>query len=185
MAFSSSTPGITTSEFSLKILSKEDAPRLFQAIDRNREILSHWISWVENTHHIDDSLLFIEDSQKKLRQGEGMVLGIWVGESLAGCIGLHEISKVHKMAQIGYWLGEAYQGKGLVTRACRLLIPYAFDTLVLQRIEILCASKNYKSRAVPQRLNFMQEGVLRQYHMLHGQAIDMVIYSLLRHDWKR
>jgi hypothetical protein len=60
---------------------------------------------------------------------------------------------------VGYWLGEQYQGKGLVTAACRALVEHAFFELGLNRAVILCATENEKSCAVAERLGFRREGV--------------------------
>jgi ribosomal-protein-serine acetyltransferase len=84
---------------------------------------------------------------------------------------------------IGYWLGESYQGKGLMTGACRALVDYLFSELRLQRIEIRCATSNARSCAVPQRLGFTKEGVLRQAQAFDDHYLDLEVYGLLAEDW--
>jgi ribosomal-protein-serine acetyltransferase len=55
----------------------------------------------------------------------------------------------------------------------------------MNRIEIRCATENLRSRAIPEKLNFKLEGVLRQSEWRHSRFFDMAIYSTLREEWKK
>ena len=55
----------------------------------------------------------------------------------------------------------------------------------LNRIEIKCAVGNNKSRAIPQKLQFKQEGILRQAELLNGKFIDLYLYAMLKEEWER
>jgi ribosomal-protein-serine acetyltransferase len=79
---------------------------------------------------------------------------------------------------------DEFEGKGLVTKTCRALIDYAFNELGLNRMIISCATENQKSRAVPERLGFTQEGILRQSEWLRDHFVDMVVYGLLASEWR-
>ena len=72
-----------------------------------------------------------------------------------------------------------------MTRACRALVDYAFSELGLNRIEIQCAVQNVKSRAIPERLDFTQEGVIRQAEWLYDHYNDHVIYGMLAEEWRQ
>jgi ribosomal-protein-serine acetyltransferase len=84
---------------------------------------------------------------------------------------------------LGYWLGEEYQGKGLVTAACRALVEHAFGELGLNRVVISCATENEKSCAIPERLGFRREGIERQAEWLYDHFVDHVTYSALASEW--
>ena len=71
-----------------------------------------------------------------------------------------------------------------MTRACQGLIRYGFDELNLNRIVIYVAPENLKSQAVPERLGFQKEGVLRQSIWIYDRFLDLVVYSLLASEWK-
>ena len=88
------------------------------------------------------------------------------------------------MTSLGYWIGEAYQGRGLVTASCRALITHAFDEARLNRVEIRCAVENRKSRAIPARLGFRQEGLLRDAEWLYDHFVDHVVYATLVKEWR-
>ena len=170
-------------DFNLKLLSVSDAPKMFEAIQANRENLKQWLGWVDNVKTNDDCIIYIDECLRNFKKMSALTMGIWVKENFVGSVRLSSIDVANKKAHIGFWLSENYHGKGIMTKSCRMIINYAFEVMGLERIEILCASKNYKSRAVPQRLNFMQEGVLRHYAVLRDSFQDMVMYSMLKQDW--
>ncbi len=170
--------------FQLRLLQINDAELLFQAIHTNRAYLRQWLPWVDNTLSADDSQAFITDSLVQYKRGESVVAAIWCESKIVGCIGLNNIHSHHHKAEIGYWLSRNYQEKGIITRACRQMINYAFDELKLNRIEILVADKNFRSRSVAERLNFEKEGVLHDYYRHHHTFVDVVMYSMLRKNWK-
>jgi ribosomal-protein-serine acetyltransferase len=90
----------------------------------------------------------------------------------------------NRSTEIGYWLGASFQSKGLVTKSCRALIDYAFNELNLNRIEIRCGVENKKSRKIPEKLGFREEGIIRQAEWLHNHFIDLVIYGMLADEWQ-
>jgi ribosomal-protein-serine acetyltransferase len=101
-----------------------------------------------------------------------------------GACGYARMSWEKRMAEIGYWLDKDMQGKGIITRATRALVTCAFQEYGLNKVEIHAAVGNKRSRAVPERLGFTQEGILRQAQWLNGRAHDMVIYRILASEWK-
>ena len=72
-----------------------------------------------------------------------------------------------------------------MTGACRSLVDYLFFDLKLHRVEIRCAIGNERSCAVPQRLGFTREGVLRQAQAYNDRYFDLEVYGLLAEDWTR
>lgn len=170
--------------FQLRLLQADDAGQLFQVIHTNRAYLRQWLPWVDNTLTVEDSLAFINDSLTQYKQGESVVAAIWCESKIVGCIGINNIHIFHHKADIGYWLSKSYQEKGIITRACRQMINYGFDELKLNRIEILVAEKNHRSRSVAERLLFREEGILQGYYRHHHDYIDVVMYSMLRKHWK-
>jgi ribosomal-protein-serine acetyltransferase len=73
-----------------------------------------------------------------------------------------------------------------MTKACRALINHAFDVWKLNKVEIRCDPENARSRAIPKRLGFTEEGTLRQVLMGPDDRMhDGVVYGLLASEWKR
>jgi len=72
-----------------------------------------------------------------------------------------------------------------MTEAVRALVEYAFDAWKLNRVEIRAAVGNAKSRAIPERLGFMEEGLLREAERIGVRYEDLVVYAMLAKDWRR
>ncbi|MDQ6660765.1 MAG: GNAT family N-acetyltransferase, partial [Chloroflexota bacterium] len=109
---------------------------------------------------------------------------IWYKDQLVGSLGC-SIDREDRKVEIGYWLDASSQGKGIMTRACRGLINYVFDELRMNKVEIHAAPENKRSRAIPERLGFTQEGIDRQAGWLYDHYIDLVLYGMLASEWKR
>lgn len=164
------------------------AAPLFQLVDQHRPYMQAWLPWVAHTHAVSDTLAFIDHCDMALAANTDMVfVMMYRAESgapaqVCGCIGLHEINFSNRRASIGYWLGQTFQSRGLMTQAVAALTDMAFEQLGLHKISIHCATANRQSRAVPERLRFVMEGVLRQHERLHGGYVDLAAYSRLVSD---
>ncbi len=168
----------------IRLLEEKDAAGLFSLVDANRRDLRNWLPWVDRTLRQEDSAVFIRNALEQHRNCTGLHAGIWQDGKLAGGIGYVSIDINNRKAAIGYWLAVPYRGKGLATRACAAMIDVAFNKLLLNRVEIQCAVDNLKSRAVPERLGFKPEGILRQYEWVNDHYVDVVTYGILASEWR-
>ena len=99
---------------------------------------------------------------------------------LLGSISLMRLAWQHARGEVGYWLAREARGAGHVTRAVRLICRWGFDTLGLERIDLLAGTGNAASQKVAQRAGFTREAVLRSYMRGKGERQDMVAFGLLR-----
>ena len=169
----------------LCMLEERHAQELYDLVDANRSHLRAWLPWVDYERSVQDSKAFIKSALGQFASNEGFQLGIWYREQLAGVIGYHPINWSNRNVEIGYWLAQAFEGKGLMTRACRTLVTYAFDELGLNKVVIACATGNRRSCAIPQRLGFKQEGILRDAEWLYDHYVDHAVYGMLARDWQQ
>lgn len=169
---------------SMRMLNASDAKDLFLLIDRSRTALRKWLSWVDQTKTVEDSLQFIINSFNIYSKRKGMTAGIFYQKELAGIAGFNEIDWANRIGYIGYWLDIEYQGYGIMTRVVKALTNYAFDCYKLNRIDIRVANNNKKSQAIPERLGYKREGVLREAEWLYDHYVDHVVYSMLKSEWK-
>src|SRR5712692_3225978 len=169
----------------LRLLEKRHAETLFALTEQNRRQLREWLPWVDPTRSVEETRRYIQTALAQFAASEGLAAGVWCRGELAGAIGLHKIDWPNRNSSIGYWLAARFQGKGLMTDACRTLVSYSLCDLGLNRIEIRCATGNHKSRAIPERLGFTPEGVIRQTQWINDRFVDLAIYGMLQSDWKR
>lgn len=167
----------------MRPLTEEDVPELFALVDANREYLRPWLPWLDTTRREEDVRAFVVDACRKAAEGASVQFAIVEAGRIAGVIGFHEIDRPHAQVGIGYWVAEDRQGRGLVTSAVQTLVKMAFVQLGLNRVEIHVATENARSRAIPERLGFRHEGLLRQAERLYDRFMDLDAYSLIAADW--
>ncbi len=171
-------------DISLRLLETRHADALFALVDANRQHLRQWLPWLDANVAVSNSLDFIQATRKQFADDTGFVAGIWYRGELAGVVGFNNIDWENRISYIGYWLGAKFQGKGIVTKACRALIAHAFTELNLDRVNIRCAPENNKSRSVPERLGMRQEGVAHQAEWLYDHYVDLITYRVLASEWQ-
>ena len=167
------------------MLSPEHAEQFFKLVHENRQLLKEWMFWVGDDYSLAEAEQHISLAQEKFDANNGFEAGIWFKGQLAGCVRYNYIDWTHKNTELGYWLGAAFSGYGLVTKACRVLIEHAFTDLGLHRVEIRCMGENIKSRRIAERLGFVREGVLRQVRWRRDHFEDHVVYGMLATEWSR
>ena len=113
-------------ETELRTFEIEDADELYALVDENREHLHRWMGWVDTTASVEQMRAFIRHSQARQAQENGFNAGIFYQDKLVGVIGFHFVDHEDRKTEIGYWLAASMQGKGLMTRACRAMVDYAF-----------------------------------------------------------
>ena len=168
----------------LRQIAEDDARELTELIDRNRAYLKEWLPWLDNSTDIHDTARFIGRSLEQAFDDNGLTFGIVYNGLLAGIVGQHYVDSINRRTELGYWLDAGLQGKGIVTRSVARLVDYAFVEQSCHRIIIHCAVGNVKSRAIPERLQFVQEGVLREAEWLYDHYVDLAIYSMLKSNWQ-
>ncbi|GGF25016.1 ribosomal-protein-serine acetyltransferase [Halobacillus andaensis] len=172
-------------ELSLKLIEPNDAKELYQLTDQSRDHLRTWLGWVDGNDSIEHTEGFIKMGMKKYAENEGVSTCIIYKDEIAGIIGTHATDWTNRSASIGYWLGEAFIGRGIMTRATRAMTDYLLGDLKLNRVEIRAAARNTSSRSIPERLGFTKEGQIRQAEWLYDHYVDHVVYSILAEEWKR
>jgi len=168
----------------LRMLSARDAKQLFEITDRSRSHLKKWLPWLNDTVSEADSLSFIKNSFIPYQNRKGLTAGVFYRKKLVGVVGYNSIDLKNRIGTVGYWLDIHQTGKGIMSHSVKALVNYGFTELNLNRIEIRCAVGNIASRAIPERLEFVQEGILREVEWLYHHFVDHVIYSMLQKDWK-
>ncbi|MRX71516.1 GNAT family N-acetyltransferase [Bacillus lacus] len=176
---------IVDEDITLKLLTNKNAGQLFNIIDKNREFLKEWLPWIDSKKTVEDIQSSIDKWGNKYISNTAINAGIFFKGELVGMVAFPEIDWQGKKTSFGYWLSPGFEGKGIVIRCVENLTDYAFNTLNLNRIEISCAEDNLRSRALPEKLGFIKEGILRDNYYLNGYLHNLIVYSLLKSDWEK
>ena len=167
----------------LKELETEDAEYIFKAVDSQREYLGKWLPFVEFTKSVKDSLDYVNSVVTMPEECKEWQFAIFCGNDFAGLAGFKGTDRLNRKSEIGYWLSEEFQGRGIITDSVRALINFGFSELNLNRIQIKCAPENVKSNNIPKRLGFSFEGVERDSEFVHeGVFRDANVWSLVKKD---
>lgn len=167
----------------LREIELEDSKDIFETIDSQREYLGRWLPFVAFTRSVDFSRMFIQsilETPYEVREHTFVVL---FEDKFAGVIGFKSSDKANRKTEIGYWLSESYQKKGIITDSVVALMNFAFEELGMNRIQIRCGVGNIPSRGIPIRLGFKLEGVERAGELFtDGQYVDLEVFSKLKQD---
>ena len=160
-------------DLSLRPWTPDDVPALVDAC--NDAEIQHWIPVIPRPYTEEDARAFVRGEVPRIGQDQ---FAITEHGRVVGSIGMG-VNDSHT-GHIGYWCAPQARGRGLTTRALRLLCRYALEELGLERLELITDPDNHASQRVAEKVGFRREGVLRS-HLLHpdGRRRDSVMFSLL------
>ena len=158
------------------------ASTMFSTIERDRKYLQIWLPFVNLTRQISDTEKFLQSIINQPAGRKDDVFSIWYKEEFAGLIGFKDTDWENKKTELGYWLAEKMQGKGIITMCVEKLIRYSFQKLKMNRIQIKVAVSNTKSSSIPKQLGFVFEGIERAGELHNQKYHNLEIYSLLKTD---
>jgi len=148
----------------------------------NREHLARFDPWALGLADVAAARAALESGVQRFAAGAGVPVLAVVGGQVAGSLGLR-LDGAGRSGSVGYWLGAAYTGRGLATRAVRALARHGFDELGLVRVEARVEVSNAASRAVLERVGFRREGVLRSAAVVDEVVVgDLEVWGLLPAD---
>lgn len=167
-------------DIALRALRVSDASSIFRIFDSEREFMGRWLPFVAVTTKPEHTEAAVKILSSDVKNPTFVIL--YRGK-LVGMVGFKSTSAVNCRTEIGYWLSEEFNGRGIVTQAVNRLCHFAFDEMKMNRVEIKCAVENTRSSNIPKRLNFIFEGVERcGERMADGGYADIEVYSKLRSE---
>jgi RimJ/RimL family protein N-acetyltransferase len=167
----------------LRILEVRHAGEFLRFVDENRAYLGRWLRWGEEIKTLEDTEAFLRRGATQYVEDGLPWMGLWLEGKMVGGVLFFPIEARTMATEVGYWLGEAATGRGLVTRAVKEALDYAFGTHGLHRIALVAEVSNEKSIAVARRLGFTEEGVRRAAGTNAGRYVDMLSFSMLAEEW--
>ncbi|GAA2276792.1 GNAT family protein [Nonomuraea roseoviolacea subsp. roseoviolacea] len=167
----------------LRPLEPWQAEEFLAHIDRGREFIGQFVGLPDVVKDLDSSRAYLRSYAEKAVNDTGRIYGIWSDGKLVGGVMFRVMDLRHGSAEAGCWLEPSAAGRGLVTRAARAIIDWAFAERGLYRVEWQVAAGNKPSIAVARRLGMTKEGVLRGSYLYRGQRHDIEVWSVLAPEW--
>ena len=175
---------LTDETILVRPLRDDDVELLYEAARESIAEVSLWLPWCHENYSIEETREFIASRARASAADEWYSFGIFERENgrFLGGVGLNFFNRVHQMANLGYWVRTSAAGRGVATRATKLVARFAFDHLGFQRIEIIAAVRNVASQRVAEKAGAVRECVARKRLLINGVRQDAVVFSLLPED---
>jgi ribosomal-protein-serine acetyltransferase len=167
----------------LRLVERRHSEELFQLFAANRAHLQPWHPWVnlmQSARVVEKAISVWQDLYAARRACHA---GIWFNGHLCGMISYMSVDTANHWTALFYWLDEAHQGQGIMTACCRAMIAHGFEDWNFNRITIECATENTRSRAIPERLGFKLEGIVRGVEWLDDRFVDHAMYGMLQSEF--
>lgn len=151
-------------------------------IINNKKVLDNLRDGLPYPYAEKDGAAFIS-AMLNAKQGAVFAFAITYEGNLVGSIGAFRQDNIHsRTAEMGYYIGEEYWGKGICTAAVKLICQHIFDNSDIIRIFAEPFAHNAASCRVLEKAGFQLEGTLRCNAVKNGKAMDMQMYSIIKPD---
>jgi RimJ/RimL family protein N-acetyltransferase len=165
----------TTDRLLIRMPMPGDGKAMFESINASLDELKPWLPFAHMEQTVEDVEINIREAHLKFLSREDLRLLVFLKENgnLIASSGLHRINWEIPKFEIGYWIDTRYTGKGYMTEAVQGITEFASKELNARRIEIRCDTQNVKSAAIPERLGFTLEGILRNDSLEIGSTTKL------------
>jgi [ribosomal protein S5]-alanine N-acetyltransferase len=173
----------STDRLILRRLKPEDATHMFE-LANDYEVAKMTLN-IPHPYLVGDAIKFIKRSQTAWDSGEryGFAIVLKETNTFMGVIGIIPILE-HYRAEVGYWIGQTYWGRGYTTEALKRVIQFGFETLDLNRIDASYRVDNPASARVMEKAGMTYEGTFRQAMFRDGAYSDISYSAILRRDYQ-
>lgn len=164
-----------------------DGAAIQAAVNSSYEHLKPWMPWATASQSLEESEALARRFAAEYLLNQNFVIGIWVGDDLAGGTGFHLRAGPleSRNAEIGMWIRSSYAGQGLGTRALAAMLRWGFEAWGWERLVWLCDTRNLASARVAEKNGLTREGTLRSDTLdVEGKRHDTHIYAILREEWR-
>ncbi len=178
---------LTTERFVLRRFNRRDAEALWRAVDDSLPELNQWMPWAHLNYARDEAAAYIRDSNQSWKEGRAYDFAIRTAadpDRHVGNVSIWQVSRLGRVAEIGYWIRTSDTSTGAATEVTRRMIDVGFAELSMHKINLRIAAGNRASERVAEKLGFTREGVLREELYIRDRWVDHSLYSLLEHEWR-
>ncbi|MFI8207088.1 GNAT family N-acetyltransferase [Streptomyces sp. NPDC085937] len=168
----------------LRPLEPWHAEEFLAHLDRGRDFVNQYIPFGSRATDVTTAREALQRYADMRAADTASVHGLWLDGTLVGGVLTLNFDAANGTCEVGCWLEPAATGRGLVTRAMRVLVDWAVEQRGIHRVEWVAASGNTASIAVARRLGMTRDGVRRAAHLHHGVRHDLEVWSVLAPEWR-
>jgi ribosomal-protein-alanine N-acetyltransferase len=174
---------LRTARLLLRSFQTEDIPAIVRLAGEKQ--IAATTLMIPHPYSEDDARNFLAKANEDFTEGLSFTFAISIlpGRDLCGAVGLH-IADSHKRAELGYWIGVPYWGKGFATEAARAAVAFGFEALNLHRIYAHHFSENTASQRVLEKIGMRHEGRSRQHVRKWDRFVDVENYGILAEEFQ-
>ena len=175
---------LRTARLHLRSFQREDVPAIVRLAGAN-EIAATTLN-IPHPYAEDEARGFLGKANEDFLAGRSVVFAVSISATreLGGAVGLH-IANAHSHAELGYWIGVPFWGRGFATEAASAAVAFGFETLRLHRIYAHHFAGNTASQRVLEKIGMRHEGRSRQHIQKWGEFIDIENYGLLAEEFRK
>lgn len=159
------------------------APEMFKLVNSNRDFLNRYITFAQNKNTENQVSHFLREIISFNIGGQKFNMLVKYKDKLAGLIGLHRIYPADARAEIGYWMGEEFQGKGIMSKSIPVFLRYAFEGRAINRVELITLTSHHRNIKMVEKLGFIKEGTMKERYFMHDTFQDAVSYRMLKQEF--
>ena len=168
----------------LRPLEPWHAEEFLTHLERGREFINQYIPVASKAVDGPTAREVLQRYADMRAADTGSLHGLWLEGTLVGGVLFLNFDAEHANCEVGCWLEPAGTGRGLVTRAMRVLIDFAVEQRGIHRVEWIAAAANLPSVNVARRLGFTRDGVHREAYPYGGVRHDLEVWSVLAPEWR-
>jgi RimJ/RimL family protein N-acetyltransferase len=168
----------------LRPLEPWHAEEFLAHLDRGREFINRFVPFGSKETDVASARAMLQRYADLRAADTASLHGLWLQGKLVGGVLFLNFDAERGNCEVGCWLEPAGTGRGLVTRAMRVLIDFAVEQRGIHRVEWIAAVDNRASLNVARRLGMTREGVRRESYPHHGVRLDLEVWSILAPEWR-
>jgi ribosomal-protein-alanine N-acetyltransferase len=176
--------GLASDRVALRRLAERDVPAFVAAFEADGELAR--LIGIDDDPTPGSVRARISASEERRRAGEILDLALVDPgtDALLGSLWLHSYSARHRRVEVGFWVAPAARRGGVIRSAVTLVLDWLFGEVGLERVEITTTTDNAAVQRLVEQLGFTREGLLRERNLERGRRVDLVLFGLLRGEWR-
>jgi len=174
-----------TKRLMLRPFRRRDVASLHDAVIASLEDLQPWLPWIED-YDRGASQRFIRESVSAWAEGRAFDFTIRTIDDLdrhIGNVSIWAVSNQNSIGEVGYWIRSDETGTGYGTEATTRAAQIGFEEMGLHKVQLRIAVGNTRSERIARRLDFVQEGTLRDEVKIGNRWLDHTVWSMLENEW--